>query len=75
MGRPLRTAPGELVYHVLNRANGRQPIFDKDGDYAAFERGEWGQPEVAPISWMHVYETRCSSITGQQEFGRCGGVG
>ena len=36
MGRPLRTAPGDLVYHVLNRANGRQPLFDKDGDYAAF---------------------------------------
>jgi hypothetical protein len=27
MGRPLRTALGELVYHVLNRANGRQPLF------------------------------------------------
>ena len=38
MGRPLRTAPGDLVYHVLNRANGRQPLFEKDGDYAAFER-------------------------------------
>jgi putative transposase len=38
MGRPLRTAPGGLVYHVLNRANGRQGLFDDDGDYAAFER-------------------------------------
>ena len=38
MGRPLRTAPGDLVYHVLNRANGRSPLFEKDGDYAAFER-------------------------------------
>jgi putative transposase len=27
-----------LVYHVLNRANGRQTLFDDDGDYAAFER-------------------------------------
>jgi putative transposase len=27
-----------LVYHVLNRANGRRTIFEKDGDYAAFER-------------------------------------
>jgi putative transposase len=26
------------VYHVLNRANGRLPIFQKDGDYEAFER-------------------------------------
>ena len=38
MGRPLRAAPGGLVYHVLNRANGRQRLFDDDGDYAAFER-------------------------------------
>lgn len=38
MGRPLRIAPGGLVYHVLNRANGRQCLFEEDGDYAAFER-------------------------------------
>jgi len=38
MGRPLRAAPGGWVYHVLNRANGRQGLFDDDGDYAAFER-------------------------------------
>jgi putative transposase len=38
MGRALRAAAGGLVYHVLNRANARLPLFDKDGDYAAFER-------------------------------------
>jgi putative transposase len=38
MGRPLRVAPGGLVYHVLNRANGRQRLFDDDGDFSAFER-------------------------------------
>ena len=38
MGRPLRHAPGGLVYHVLNRANGRLAIFARDGDYEAFER-------------------------------------
>jgi putative transposase len=38
MGRPHRVALGGYVYHVLNRANGRQPIFQKGGDYAAFER-------------------------------------
>jgi putative transposase len=27
-----------LVYHVLNRANGRRTLFNDDGDYAAFER-------------------------------------
>src|SRR5260370_27208182 len=38
MGRPHRVALGGYVYHVLNRANGRLPIFQKDGDYAAFVR-------------------------------------
>ena len=38
MGRPHRNARGGYVYHVLNRANGRLPIFQKDSDYAAFER-------------------------------------
>jgi len=31
------TQPG-LVYHVLNRRVMRLPLFDKDGDYLAFER-------------------------------------
>ena len=33
MGRALRAAAGGMVYHVLNRANGRLPLFEKDGDY------------------------------------------
>lgn len=37
MGRPHRAARGGLVYHVLNRANARMTIFDKDADYQAFE--------------------------------------
>lgn len=38
MGRPLRTAVGNMVYHALNRANGRVTIFRTDQDYAAFEK-------------------------------------
>ena len=38
MGRPLRVIAGNLIYHVLNRANGRIKIFQKAGDYDAFER-------------------------------------
>lgn len=38
MGRPLRATSANIVYHVLNRANARQTLFDDDGDYAAFER-------------------------------------
>jgi len=32
-----RVAPGGLVYHVLNRANGRRRLFKKDDDFLAFE--------------------------------------
>ncbi len=38
MPRPLRTAPGGFVFHVLNRAHGRRRIFHTDRDYQAFER-------------------------------------
>ena len=38
MGRPLRVAPGDAVYHVLNRANARMTLFEDDGDYLAFQR-------------------------------------
>lgn len=38
MGRPLRAAVGDLVYHVLNRANARVRIFKSEADYKAFEQ-------------------------------------
>lgn len=38
MPRHARAAPGGLVYHALNRAVARLPLFQKDGDYEAFER-------------------------------------
>ncbi len=38
MGRPKRAADGGLIYHVLNRANARMTIFEKEGDYKAFEK-------------------------------------
>jgi putative transposase len=38
MARKPRSAPGGLVYHVLNRSVGRLPLFRKEADYAAFER-------------------------------------
>ena len=38
MGRPLRTSAGGYVYHALNRGNGRETVFYKDGDYLAFLR-------------------------------------
>ena len=38
MGRPKRADDGGLIYHVLKRADARMTIFEKDGDYEAFER-------------------------------------
>ena len=38
MGRPLRVAAGGVIYHVLNRANARGRIFERPGDFEAFER-------------------------------------
>lgn len=38
MPRIARRAPGGLVYHVLNRANGRLRLFKKEEDFLAFER-------------------------------------
>lgn len=38
MPRRPRVTPGDLVYHVLNRAVARLPLFQKRADYEAFER-------------------------------------
>jgi putative transposase len=38
MGRPKRADHGGLVSRVLNRANARLRIFEKEGDYEAFIR-------------------------------------
>jgi putative transposase len=38
MPRKARIAPGGMVFHVLNRANGRLRLFKKDEDFQAFER-------------------------------------
>ncbi len=38
MSRGPRQTPGGLVYHVLNRAVARLPLFEKPADYAAFLR-------------------------------------
>jgi putative transposase len=37
MGRAPRTDVGDLVYHVINRANARATIFHNDADYRDFE--------------------------------------
>jgi len=49
MPRRARIAPGEIIYHALNRANGRSQLFDKPEDYAAFERIMVAAMRRAPI--------------------------
>ena len=39
MPRAPRFAPGGYVAHALNRAVARLPLFEKAGDFAAFQRG------------------------------------
>ena len=36
MPRTARASAGNVCYHVLNRGNGRNTVFHKDGDYGAF---------------------------------------
>jgi putative transposase len=36
MPRPLRPIADGLTYHVINRGNNRQPVFEQEGDYVAF---------------------------------------
>jgi hypothetical protein len=51
MPRRARIAPGEIVYHALNRANGRNELSHKPEDYSAFERIIiW--PLDAPADWI-----------------------
>ena len=38
MPRQPRVAPGGLIYHAMNRAVARLPLFQKEGDFEAFER-------------------------------------
>ena len=38
MPRTARQTPGGMIFHVINRGNGRDPIFADDADYAVFEK-------------------------------------
>jgi putative transposase len=38
MPRTARAIEGGLIYHVINRGNGRMRLFHKEEDFAAFER-------------------------------------
>jgi hypothetical protein len=41
MPRTARVALGGVIFHVLNRANARSRIFEKDQDYEVVQAGDW----------------------------------
>ncbi|HEY1921694.1 MAG TPA: transposase [Tepidisphaeraceae bacterium] len=49
MPRQARHAPGDVIYHVLNRAAGKMELFRHDGDFAAFQRALVETLERIPI--------------------------
>jgi putative transposase len=49
MARIPRAAIGDMVYHVLNRANGREQIFNKEKDYQAFKKILFEAKEKYPM--------------------------
>jgi len=54
MPRIARKSPGGLVYHVLNRANGRLRLFKKKDDFLAFERvllEAWNRVPIRILAW------------------------
>jgi putative transposase len=54
MPRIARGLSDGLIYHVINRGNGKQQVFHKDGDYRAFlnlmQEGEDGPSRAAKRS-------------------------
>ena len=54
MPRIARRTPGGLVYHVLNRANGKLRLFKKDQDFEAFEKvlqQAWERTSIRVLGW------------------------
>ena len=49
MPRPLRPIADGLVYHVINRGNNRQTVFDSDGDFRAFFKAIADLKECMPF--------------------------
>ena len=49
MPRVGRKAPGGVIYHVINRGNGRQKLFHKPADYDAFVALLRGVAAVVPV--------------------------
>ena len=62
MPRTARAAVGGMCYHVLNRGNGRDEVFHKEEDYAAFVRLLSLAAERVP---MRAYLMSLSKLRGE----------
>ncbi|HET6246086.1 MAG TPA: hypothetical protein VFE47_00160 [Tepidisphaeraceae bacterium] len=67
MPRVGRIAPGGVIYHVLNRGNGRRKLFLKDGDYLAFLKLLAEVREAVPIDLLaHCLMPNCEREDGRR---------
>jgi len=55
MPRRLRFGDGGFAYHALNRAVGRATLFQKDGDYTAFETVLRQAKDWRPVRLLSYY--------------------
>ena len=74
MPRPLRPIAEGLIYHVINRGNGRQRVFFGEGDYGAFLKAVGDLKKRKPFE-LHGYvhqspsETESASVRRSAETG------
>jgi len=69
MPRRARIAPDEIVYDVLNRANGRSELFHKPEDYSAFDRIMIAAMHRSPIRYTS-FQTSHFPLCASLPFGR-----
>lgn len=66
MPRTVRVAPGGVIFHVLNRANARSRIFEKDFDYQTFMRvSDWVSYVNQALTLKELEELRLSAQKGR----------
>jgi putative transposase len=72
MPRTARKAPGGVIFHVINRGVGRQPLFDDGEDFAAFERVMGHALEAHPLRLLayclmpnHWHLLVCPRVEGE----------
>ena len=72
MPRQPRSAPGGLVYHVLNRSVGRMKLFRSDKDFLAFQNlllEAWEKHPIRILAWC-VMSTHWHFVVWPKEDGQ-----